>query len=138
EGRPRLRSDWRKCLVHYFYLIDPQLGFIRVRRPTWFPFTMQVYVNGHEWLARCLNRLRLTFQRLENAFLTISRPERAQRLAHDFARLPWPDTLDRFARRFNPLMHDLLNPTQYYWVTDQAEYATDVMFRSRADLQGLY
>lgn len=43
-----------------------------------------------------------------------------------------------FARRFNPLLRDLLNPMTYYWVTDQAEYATDVMFRSRADLQSLY
>jgi hypothetical protein len=138
QDRPQLRSDWRKCLVHYFYLFDPELGFIHVRRSTWFPFTMQVYVNGHEWLARRLHRLRLTFRRLENAFLTIGRPERAQRLARDFARLPWPETLDRFARRFNPLMHDVLKSSHYYWVTDQAEYATDVMFRSRADLQGLY
>src|SRR2546426_7702134 len=45
-----------KCLVHYFYLLDPEFGFMHVRRPTWFPFTMQVYVNGHDWLARRMNR----------------------------------------------------------------------------------
>lgn len=138
DGRPRLRADWRKCLVHYFYLLDPEFGFMHVRRSTWFPFTMQVYVNGHDWLARRMSRLRLTFQRLENAFLSIARPERADRLAREFARLDWPRVLGRFARRFNPLLWDLLRPMQYYWVTDQAEYATDVMFRSRADLQSLY
>jgi hypothetical protein len=26
-----------------------------VRVQTWFPFTLQVYVNGHEWLARQMN-----------------------------------------------------------------------------------
>ncbi len=138
QGRPRLASDWRKCLVHYFYLFDPELGFLHVRRPTWFPFTMQVCVNGHDWLARRLSRRRLVYQRLDNAFLTIARPERADRLARDFARLPWPQVLTRFAERFNPLLGDVLQPMQYYWVTDQAEYATDVMFRSRADLQSLY
>ncbi|TMB93789.1 MAG: hypothetical protein E6J42_12380 [Chloroflexi bacterium] len=138
EGRPRLASDWRKCLVHYFYLLDPEFGFMHVRRPTWFPFTMQVYVNGHDWLARRMNRLRLIFQRLDNAFLSIARPERADHLAREFARLDWPEVLGRFAHRFNPLLRDLLNPMTYYWVTDQAEYATDVMFRSRADLQSLY
>lgn len=138
EGRPRVVSKWRKCLVHYFYLIDSQFGFMHVRRPTWFPFTMQVYINGHEWLSRRMSRLRLSFQRVDNAFLTIKQPERADRLAREFARLDWPAELDRFARRFNPLMADLLKPMEYYWVTDQAEYATDVMFASRAHLQGLY
>ena len=138
EGRPRLRSEWRRCLVHYFYLIDPQFGFMHVRRPTWFPFTMQVYVNGHEWLARRMSRLRMVFQRLDNAFLSINRPERADRLAREFARLDWPAQLDRFARRFNPLLADVLKPMEHYWVTDQAEYATDVMFASRTDLQSLY
>lgn len=137
-GRPRLRADWRKCLVHYFYLLDPQFGFMHVRRPTWFPFTLQVYINGHEWLARRLGKLRLRFCRIENAFLSIASPERAQQLAREFARLPWPETLHRIARRFNPLLVDLLSVLEYYWVTDQAEYATDVMFRSRADLQSLY
>ncbi|MGH7164422.1 MAG: hypothetical protein ACREIS_02725, partial [Nitrospiraceae bacterium] len=138
EDRPRLRSDWRKCLVHYFYLRDRQFGVMHVRRSTWFPFTMQVYVNGHEWLARRLEQLRLTFCKLDNAFLTIARPQRAQRLAREFARLPWPEILGRFAQRFNPLLRDVLHPLHYYWVTDQAEYSTDVMFRSRADLQALY
>jgi len=32
DGRPRLRADWRKCLVHYFYLLDPEFGFMHVGR----------------------------------------------------------------------------------------------------------
>jgi hypothetical protein len=138
DGRPRLRADWRKCLVHYFYLLDPQFGFMHVRRPTWFPFTMQVYINGHEWLARRLERRRLRSRRVENAFLSIASPERAQEVAREFARLPWPETLHRIAQRFNPLLADILSVLEYYWVTDQAEFATDVMFRSRAHLQTLY
>jgi hypothetical protein len=138
DGRPRLRSDWRKCLVHYFYLIDPDFGFMHVRRPTWFPVTLQIYVNGHEWLARQMGRLRWVFDHVDNAFVSIARPARAQRLAHQFVRLDWPTVLDRFARRYNPLLDDLFAMMEYYWVTDQAEYATDVLFRSRAALQELY
>lgn len=138
DGRPRLRADRRKCLVHYFYMVDPDFGFMHVRRPTWFPFTMQVYVNGHEWLARQMHRLRLVFSQLDNAFVSIARPERAQRMAREFATLDWPSILGSFALRFNPLFDDLLESMEYYWVTDQAEYATDVMFESRAALEGLY
>jgi hypothetical protein len=64
--------------------------------------------------------------------MRLARPERADRLACEFTRLDWPMVLARFARRFNPLLRDLLHPLRYYWVTDQVEYATGVMFRSRA------
>jgi hypothetical protein len=138
EGRPRLMADRRKCLVHYFYLLDPIFGFMHVRRQTWFPFTMQVYVNGHDWLACRMKRLRLRFEQLANSFVSIARPERAQHLAREFARLDWPSILHGYAHRFNPLMGDLLEGMQYHWVTDQAEFATDVMFRDRAALEGLY
>ena len=34
----------------YFYSLDPELGLIYVRLTGWFPFTVQVYLNGHSWL----------------------------------------------------------------------------------------
>jgi hypothetical protein len=36
------------------------------------------------------------------------------------------------------LLSDLLDPLQYYWIIEQAEYATDVLFKDRAALQPLY
>lgn len=41
--RPRLR----KCLHLYFYVIDRELGFMHLRLQTWFPFQIQIYLNGH-------------------------------------------------------------------------------------------
>ncbi|MFQ5829408.1 MAG: hypothetical protein ACE5JD_09685 [Candidatus Methylomirabilia bacterium] len=49
----------------------------------------------------------------------------------------WVDLLQRYARRVNPLLGDLLHPMQYYWVTAQAEYSTDLVFKSRAQLRDL-
>ncbi len=48
---PFVRPARRKCLQLYFYFLDRQLGLIHVKLQTWFPFPIQVYVNGHEWLA---------------------------------------------------------------------------------------
>lgn len=42
----------RPCQVVYHYQIDPQLGWMYARLQTWFPFHIQVGVNGREWLAR--------------------------------------------------------------------------------------
>lgn len=74
QGRPRLLSANRKCLALYYYVIDRQFGLMHVRLQTWFPFTIQVYINGHEYLARKLDQHGLRYQQLED-------PRRAQRLA---------------------------------------------------------
>jgi hypothetical protein len=138
QGRPAIRPAWRKCLFLYFYFLDPHFGLLHVRLQTWFPFTIQVYVNGHEWLARQLDKRGLGYRRLDNAFLWLADPGRAQRLADRFATLPWPTILERLARRVNPLLRDLLASYRYYWATHQAEYATDILFTSRVALRDLY
>ena len=37
----------------------------------------------------------------------------------------------------NPLLKDLLAPMGHYWVTSQAEYSTDIVFKSRRHLEEL-
>jgi hypothetical protein len=138
KGRPRVVGARRKCLCLYFYFLDRELGFLHIRIQTWFPFTVQVCLNGHEWLARKLDRHGIAYEKLDNAFLSISDPARAQRFADRFVEKKWPRVLSALARKVNPLMGQLLREMDYYWVTDQAECATDVMFRSRATLKALY
>ena len=138
QGRPAIRPAWRKCLFLYFYFLDRRFGLLHVRLQTWFPFTIQVYLNGHDWLAHQLDQRGLRYRRLDNAFLWLEDPGRAQRLADRFASLPWPVILERLARRVNPLLRDLLASYRYYWTTHQAEYATDVLFTSRLALRPLY
>jgi len=138
EKRPRLINAQRKCLCLYFYFIDREFGFMHVRVPTWFPFTIQIYLNGHEWLAYKLNQSGIKYGKLENAFLWIDDPRRAQRFANRFVEKQWPRVLDGFARKVNPLLSDLLQSMGYYWVIEQAEYATDVMFKDRLTLRPLY
>jgi hypothetical protein len=62
KGKPFVQTARRKCLFLYFYFMDPIFGLIHVKLQTWFPLQIQVYVNGHEWLARKRqqNRMRYT------------------------------------------------------------------------------
>jgi len=130
----------RKCLHFYFYYLDREFGFMHVRLQSWFPFTLQVYVNGRAWLERQLSREGIGYSRYENTFTRVADLERAQELCERFAHRRWPRVLDTFARRVNPLLPLIrdLGFHGYYWVVDQAEYATDVMFRNRAGLQAVY
>ncbi len=73
-----------------------------------------------------------------NAFLWIDDVARAQRFADRFVEKNWPRILSGLARRVNPLLKDLLSGMDYYWVVDQAEFATDVMFTSPHALKVLY
>ena len=122
----------RKCLHHYMYLIDPEFGFMHVRIQGWIPYEVQIYINGREWLARQLDKAGIGYVRYENSLLAIDDLERAAKLCERFAHRAWPRVLNAFARRLNPLMASIARAGfgGYYWVLDQAEIATDVMFKS--------
>lgn len=129
----------RKCLHFYFYYFDAEFGLMHIRLQSWFPFTIQVYVNGREWLGRQLERLSIPAQRYENSFLSIADLTTAQRLCEDFAHREWPRLLDAFAQRVNSKLA-LVEQSgfgTYYWVIDQCEIATDIMFKDRLSLAQL-
>jgi hypothetical protein len=128
----------RKCLHLYFYFIDAEFGFMHVRLQSWFPFNIQVYINGREWLARQLERRGVAFQRYENALLDIEDLALAQELSTRLARRKWPRVLDAFARRVNVWLPIIQRFDRgYYWVTDQCEIATDIMWKDRSRLAAI-
>jgi hypothetical protein len=107
-----------------------------VRVPTWAPFRLQVYFNGHHWLARRLTQAGIAFAMADNAFLWIADPNRAQAIADSLDARQIHRRLDRWAKRFCPVLHHF--PSAYHWSFMQVEFATDVVFRSQSDLQPLY
>ena len=129
----------RKCLHFYFDYLDREFGFMHVRLQAWFPFTLQVYVNGREWLAGQLDRRGLAYQRYDNKLTQVADLPTAQALCEQFAHRQWPRVLDAFARQVNPLLPTLRRAgfRGYFWSVDQAEYATDVLWRDRARLEAL-
>jgi hypothetical protein len=139
KDRPGLIAARRPQRVVYFYFLDPELGLIYIRLTTWFPFTVQVYVNGHSWLAQQLLKHRLSFNLQDNAFTALDDPNVAQKLADSFVDQNWAKILTRLVRQVNPLMNQRwFRSLSYYWVVDQAEFATDLIFTSREALAGLY
>jgi hypothetical protein len=138
EGRPRFRSKPRPQRVLYYYFLDEQLGLMHVRLQTWAPYAFQVYVNGHNWLAQQLVRLQAGFVQRDNAFTQIDDVAKAQQQADRFAKLDWDAILNRYARLVNPLLKQELASQRVRWFVDQAEFATDVLFRTPSVLAGLY
>lgn len=138
KDRPRLKTDYRRCSVLYIFVMHALLGLIHVKLETWFPLTMQVYVNGHDFLARKLDALGVKYTLADNAFTWVADLKAAQACADRFGKVNWPRLLGTLARQFNPLLSKELREEDYYWVTHQAEYATDVLFVDRSALGDLY
>jgi hypothetical protein len=72
SGQLEVVSAKRACLQLYFYFIDAELGFIHVKLQTWLPFTIQIWINGREWLAGQLDDEGVGYRRYENALLIVS------------------------------------------------------------------
>jgi hypothetical protein len=77
--RPCFVFGWVPQRVLYYYFIDRDLGFMHVRLQTWAPFTIQVYANGHEYVARQLKKKGISFEQVDNAFVELGDPAAAQR-----------------------------------------------------------
>jgi hypothetical protein len=134
--RTLLKPTAGKCLHYYFYFIDEQFGLCYVRVPSWAPFRLQVYFNGHSWLARQLRQAGVAFEMLDNAFVSIADPGKAQELADALSAPMLHERLALWAQRFCPVLRHFRSG--YHWSFMQAEYATDVVFRRQAQFQPLY
>jgi hypothetical protein len=135
-GKNFLKPDSGKCLHYYFYFMDAELGLIHLRVPTWCPFRLQFYCNGHSWLARQLRAAAIDFVTADNAFLQIGDWEHAQRLADSFAPEHLHHILDHYAELCCPVLDVFAQ--SYHWSLTQVEYSTDLVFRSEAMLRPLY
>jgi hypothetical protein len=136
SGKTFFKPIAGKCLHYYFYFVDEQFGLCYVRVPTWAPFRLQVYFNGHGWLARQLMRAGIGFDSADNAFLHIADPLEAQRLADSLDAATLHRQFHEWAQRFCPVLGHFRNGV--HWSFMQVEYATDVVFRQQARFQPLY
>jgi hypothetical protein len=131
-----LRATPGKCLHYYFYFLDEELGLIYLRVPTWCPFRLQFYCNGHSWLARKLTSRGIGYTMADNAFIRIDDWEAAQQFADSFS----PDELHRILDRYAVMCCPVLDvfAQRYHWSLMQIEYSTDLVFRSEQIMKPLY
>lgn len=135
----KLKGERRQCLHIYHYWIDPEFGLMNASLQTWFPFRIQVWVNGREWLAQQMDRAGLSYVRQGNCFPWIEDFAAAQKLMQEQQQTCWPKVLGRIAQRLNPLQEQIFTRyrVQYNWTVFSSEWATDVRFERPEDLRRL-
>lgn len=136
----QLQLERRKCSHFYFYYDHPRFGFMHLRLQTWFPFQIDLCLNGRHWLARQLDRAGIAYQKKDNTFLRVADLERAQQFLDEQLRTDWPAELDKMLTQAHPLHRQICRPLDlhYYWSATDTEYATDVIFKDAATLAERY
>ena len=100
------------CNQYYFYILDRDFGPLFIKFSSYFPYTMRICLNGHEYAKRQLTQRGIAYEALDNGFLSCDAPDRLQRILHGLtankidamvrkwlARLPHPFTLSARPRR---------------------------------------
>jgi hypothetical protein len=135
-GKTYLKGSLGKCLTYYFYFIDELLGLGYVRVPTWLPFRLQIYFNGHNWLGAKLGEEGITYKMIDNAFIEISDWDKANQMVKSFKVEEVHQRLNTFASTYCPVYKEFKQ--LYHWSVMQCEFSTDIVFKEQNDLQAIY
>lgn len=136
----KLVAETRQCQHLYFYYLDKEFGLMHVRLQTWLPLTIQVCLNGREYLGRQMLAAGIEYTQADNCFTAIGDLPQAQRLSEQLIARNWKPFLDALARRVNPWLNRKGEVVlqDYYWTIRQAEFATDILFRDPQALAEIY
>jgi len=93
----------RKCKYFYLYFLDKHFGFMYVKLQTWFPFLIQVYINGREMMKHMFEENGIHYRMYDNSFFEISDTVKAQELADKFDSKSLCRQLDLFRARLTSL-----------------------------------
>ena len=140
DGRLKIVGQMGKCSALYHYYLHPRFGWMYIRLQTWFPFEVQIGLNGREWLAQRMDQEGMRYQRSDNKFLWVEDWPQAQRWLAEQQQTNWVQEFDALLRQIHPLHPGHLGrlPVAYNWTVHQSEWATDVAFNSRAELEAWY
>ena len=129
-----------KCKHYYFYYNDVEFGWMFLKIQTWFPYNVQIYLNGREYMSRMLSENNIPFEKYCNSFSYLGDFSKAQELADGILDKKISDSFDGMINKINCLLPAIKEvfSRSYYWCVDQLEFATDINFKNREDLGIFY
>src|SRR6202008_2509481 len=130
----------RKCTPGWHSFLTADFGLLSGHVQSWFPFPVEVCLNGREWLARQMDRAGLRYQKADNCFIKLKDAAAAQALLDEQLHTDWPKVLNTLLDQCHPLHSEICAPLGqgYYWSAAQSEYATDLIFKDIQSLAALY
>src|SRR5260370_7512734 len=108
----------RMCTHFYHYFMHADFGLMHVRVQSWFPFTVELCLNGRQWLARQMDRVGLSYQQADNCFIKLKDAAAAQALLDEQLHTDWAQVLNALLYQCHPLPPETFPPfVQVYYST---------------------
>ena len=138
----KLETTYRntKCKHYYLYYNDEEFGHMFIKIQTWFPYTVNIYINGREYCSKFFSKENIKYEMFNNSFSYISDFSKAQEIADRILNKNLSASFNGLIKPINnllPKIEEQMN-TSYYWCIDQCEFATDINFKNRSDLEKIY
>lgn len=134
------QSQYTKCKWYYLYFNDSEFGWMFFKIQTWFPFNVTIYINGREYLSKLFNKENIQYTMYNNSFSSVSNFDKAQNIADSILNKHLSDSFDGLASKINIHIKDIqrIMGHSYYWCVEACEFATDITFKERSDLEIFY
>jgi hypothetical protein len=134
-----IKSYYTKCLHLYHYWNDPMFGLVHGRVQTWYPYNLQFYVNGREFLKNQMDSKNISYSKSDNCFTWVSDLSKANDLAKKQINFDWGKTMNQWTLKMNPLVNEVFPMgANYYWTLAQSEWASDILFKDTDSLDKIY
>ena len=138
----KLELKWgpRKCKYYYLYYFDKDFGFMHIKIQSWFPFLVQIYINGHEWLKQQLIKENISFEMYNNSFSYIENIPKAQEIADKIIDSKISDKFDSMIKEINNFLPTIEETFShgYFWCLAECEYSTDIIHDSRESIDDYF
>ena len=138
----KLELKWcpRKCKYYYLYYFDKDFGFMHIKIQSWFPFMVQIYINGHEWLKQQLIKENISFEMYNNSFSYIENIPKAQEIADKIIDSKISDKFDSMIKEINNFLPTIEETFShgYFWCLAECEYSTDIIHDSRESIDDYF
>ena len=84
EKKSHPHMEWGRQMAYvnhfYFYIWDSEWGPAFWKMNAYAPFPVWIYLNGHEWAKRQLEKAGIKYEELDNGFRSCEQPEQLQRI----------------------------------------------------------
>ena len=93
-----------KCKHYYFYYNDKKFGWMFLKIQTWFPYNVQIYLNGREYFSRLREVAGVPYSMYNNSFSYLEDFPKAQQLADQVLNKKLSDPFDGMMKKINCLL----------------------------------
>ena len=94
---------------YYFYIDDADFGPCFIKIGTYAPFPVRICINGHEWAKRQIEKKGVSYEALDNGFLSCGNHEILQQTCDDLG----PDQIEALFRKW---VQRLPFPLSGFWM----------------------